>query len=91
MTKAYLTVGVPYLKQTLVLVEGWYSLVTINYPSFLKRKGFRMKVILFSIYYCKLQLSVLLGIHQTANPLSLNWRWKYWQSKYQRQHHRRLS
>jgi hypothetical protein len=30
-----------------------------------------MKMILFSMYYCKLQLSVMLGIYKTANPLDL--------------------
>ncbi len=44
-----------------------------------------MNVILFSMYYCKLQLSVLLGIHKTANPLDWNWRWNHWQYKYHRQ------
>lgn len=43
-----------------------------------------MKVILFSLYYAKLQLSVLFGIQQTANPLDLKWRWNYWHDKYRR-------
>ncbi|MDQ3129482.1 MAG: hypothetical protein ACR2IA_02615 [Pyrinomonadaceae bacterium] len=47
-----------------------------------------MKVILFTLYYSKLQLSVLLGIYKTANPLDLNWRWNHWQYKYQRQNNR---
>ncbi len=50
-----------------------------------------MRAILFSGYYCKLQLSVWLGIHQTVHPLGLNWRWKHWNSRYQRQSYRRLS
>ena len=40
-----------------------------------------MKVILFSIYYCKLLATVLLGIHKTNNPLSPSWRWNNWQHK----------
>ncbi|MDQ3748965.1 MAG: hypothetical protein M3367_08140 [Acidobacteriota bacterium] len=40
-----------------------------------------MKIILFSFYYSKLRLGVLLGIHRTPNPLNLKWRWRYWQSK----------
>ena len=41
-----------------------------------------MNMILFWMYYCKLQLSVLLGIHQTANPLDWHWRWNHWQRNY---------
>ena len=43
-----------------------------------------MNLILFSMYYCKLQLSVLLGIHKTANPLDLSWRWQHWKYKYRK-------
>ncbi len=44
-----------------------------------------MNVILFSLYYGKLRASVLLRIHQTANPLNLKWRWSHWQDKNRRQ------
>lgn len=48
-----------------------------------------MKVILFSLYYIKLRLSVLLGINKTANPVSLKWRWKDWNYNYKsRRRHR---
>jgi len=40
-----------------------------------------MKVILFFLYYCKLLMTVLLGIHKTNHPLSVSWRWNYWQNK----------
>lgn len=43
-----------------------------------------MSVILFSLYYCKLLLSVLVGFHQTTNPLNLIWRWNHWQYKNQK-------
>ena len=35
-----------------------------------------MKVISFLLYYIKLRLNVLLGIHQTANLVGLKWGWK---------------
>ena len=38
-----------------------------------------MQVILFSLYYVKLRLTVLLGIYRTSNPLDIKWRWKNWQ------------
>jgi len=47
-----------------------------------------MNVILFSMYYCKLHLSVLLGAYKTANPLDWNWRWNHRQYKYHRQSNR---
>jgi len=47
-----------------------------------------MNVILFSMYYCKLQLSVMLGFYETANPLDLNWRWNHWQHRYQKRRSR---
>ncbi len=49
-----------------------------------------MNVILFSLYYGKLRLGVRLGIHQTANPLDLKWRWNHWQDKYRRRRSRIL-
>lgn len=50
-----------------------------------------MKLILFSSYYFKLRLSILLDIFETAHPLDLRWRWKYWNSKYSRGRYTRLS
>jgi hypothetical protein len=48
-----------------------------------------MSVVLFSLYYIKLRLSVLLGIHKTVNPVSLKWRWKDWNYNYKsRRRHR---
>jgi len=47
-----------------------------------------MKLFLFSLYYCKLRLSVMLGFYKTANPLDWDWRWYRWQCKYQRQRNR---
>ncbi len=46
-----------------------------------------MKVIKFALYYLKLRLSVLLGIHQTANPLSIAWRWNHWNHQYHLRRH----
>jgi hypothetical protein len=40
-----------------------------------------MKLVMFSIYYAKLQLLVQLGLHHTSNPLDLGWRWKYWKRR----------
>ena len=41
-----------------------------------------MKSISFLFYYSKLLLSVSLGVHHTANPLSVKWRWNFWKHKY---------
>ena len=41
-----------------------------------------MKYVLFSIYYVKLQASVAAGFHKTASPLSVGWRWRYWNRRY---------
>lgn len=38
-----------------------------------------MNIILFTLYYVKLRLSVVVGAHRTKNPLDVNWRWKHWQ------------
>lgn len=40
-----------------------------------------MQIILFSLYYVKLRLTVLLGIYRTSNPLDIKWRWKNWQHR----------
>ncbi|MBA3631351.1 MAG: hypothetical protein H0W58_00840 [Acidobacteria bacterium] len=48
-----------------------------------------MRAISFMFYYFKLLLGVLLGVHRTANPLSVKWRWDFWQHKYvTRRNHR---
>lgn len=47
-----------------------------------------MKVISFSMYYCKLQVSILLGVYKSAYPLNLRWRWNHWQHKYYMQRDR---
>jgi hypothetical protein len=38
-----------------------------------------MNVLGFAIYYVKLRLRAAVGLHRTCNPLTVNWRWKYWQ------------
>jgi hypothetical protein len=38
-----------------------------------------MEKVLFSFYYFKLRLNVLMGKHKTEHPLGLKWRWKHWQ------------
>ena len=43
-----------------------------------------MKVISFALYYCKLLLGVLFGVHKTVYPLKLSWRWSHWQDKYKK-------
>lgn len=48
-----------------------------------------MKVISFALYFIKLRLSVLLGIHKTVNPTGLKWRWNNWNYNYKsRRRHR---
>jgi hypothetical protein len=37
-----------------------------------------MNVIGFVFYYLKLCVSVAAGLHHTAHPISIGWRWKYW-------------
>lgn len=37
-----------------------------------------MRILLFSFYYAKLQTLVFLRLQSTSNPLSLRWRWRYW-------------
>ena len=46
-----------------------------------------MKVILFTLYYVKLLLSVSLGIYKTEHPLDIKSRWRYWQKKNERRPH----
>jgi len=38
-----------------------------------------MKVVSFLFYYSKLPVGVALGVHKTANPLGIKWRWNFWQ------------
>lgn len=45
-----------------------------------------MKVILFSAYYCKLQMSVMLGFYHTSYPLDISWRWRFWLHRNQARH-----
>lgn len=41
-----------------------------------------MKVILFLVYYSKLQLGVLFGFHNTLYPTGIAWRWAFWKRSY---------
>lgn len=45
-----------------------------------------MKVIQFLMYYLKLQLTVVLGFYRTSLPMDINWRWHFWQHRYQATH-----
>ncbi len=47
-----------------------------------------MKAIFFFFYYSKLRIDVALGLHQTANPLNLKWRWYYFNSYQFKDHNR---
>jgi hypothetical protein len=38
-----------------------------------------MNKVLFSFYYLKLRMDVLLGRHKTLHPLNIKWRWGRWQ------------
>ena len=49
-----------------------------------------MKMIQFSMYYFKLQLSVMLGLYHTSHPMNVNWRWQFWQQRNQSQRIRRF-
>lgn len=53
-----------------------------HYRSLLLQTFEYMKVISFLHYYIKLRLNVLLGVHQTVNPLGLRWRWREWSYNY---------
>ncbi|HEX2639321.1 MAG TPA: hypothetical protein VHL50_02065 [Pyrinomonadaceae bacterium] len=37
-----------------------------------------MRVIFFSMYYSRFLLRVIVGLESTTNPLSVRWRWYYW-------------
>ena len=50
-----------------------------------------MKIFQFLMYYFDLHLRVLFGFYHTSYPLNINWRWKYWKKKYEREHNRRVS
>ncbi len=45
-----------------------------------------MKLVQFSMYYVKLQLTVLLGLSQTLLPMDINWRWRFWRQRYHATH-----
>jgi hypothetical protein len=49
-----------------------------------------MKTISFLFYYIKLLFDVSVGLHPTANPLNIKWRWKFWKQNYEF-HHKRKS
>ncbi len=49
-----------------------------------------MKLILFSVYYSRLRLSVMLGMHETYRPLDLEWRWRFWLHRYRSDRHLKL-
>ena len=36
------------------------------------------KVLAFAFYFLKFRASFAIGLHRTANPKNLKWRWKYW-------------
>lgn len=38
-----------------------------------------MDKIRFLIYYLNLRLTTAIGLHQTYNPLDMEWRWRHWQ------------
>jgi hypothetical protein len=44
-----------------------------------------MTLILFLIYYGKLNLGIMLHVYKTANPLNLKRRWNHFQYKYRNQ------
>jgi hypothetical protein len=49
-----------------------------------------MTMIMFLLYYCKLNLGILLHVYETANPLDLKWRWNHFQYKYRSQRHHKF-
>jgi len=42
-----------------------------------------MKVMQFSVYYVRLQLAVMFGIHRTLYPMDIRWRWRFWRENNQ--------
>ena len=38
-----------------------------------------MNLIKFALYYLNLRLKILSGKSETTNPVSVKWRWKFWQ------------
>ena len=48
-----------------------------------------MKILRFTAYYCWLRLKIFFGMHLTANPTDLRWRWKYWNQQRERAAKRR--
>ena len=47
-----------------------------------------MQLIQFSMYYVKLQMTVVFGVYQTSLPMDIGWRWRFWQHRYQATHPR---
>lgn len=37
-----------------------------------------LKPVNFLAYYLRLRLAVMLGMHRTANPTGIAWRWRHW-------------
>lgn len=42
-----------------------------------------MQIILFALYYLKLNLSVSFGIYPISEPLTVKWQWQKWQQRQQ--------
>lgn len=42
-----------------------------------------IKLLQFTSYYIRKRLSVFLGLHRTKNPLTIQWRWRYWMDNYE--------
>jgi hypothetical protein len=36
-----------------------------------------VKSVTFGFYYVRLRLAVVFGLHRTANPLDVAWRWRH--------------
>ncbi len=47
----------------------------------LNRGGLDVKLLLFLVYYAKLRLRLLFGLHRTFRPVGMGWRWRYWQDR----------
>ena len=37
-----------------------------------------INILSFARYFVALRLRTALGLHATANPLTISWRWKHW-------------
>lgn len=47
-----------------------------------------MRLLMFAHYYIKLRLNIILTFHRTNKPLTIWWRWKYW--NHRQRFHKRL-